>query len=157
MLIALIDKREQFHLWATKNAQNITPPFFTCEAVISEICFLLRNVHNGEAAILSMVEDGILQIDFSLSGEITKIKASMKKYADVLTHLLTCVLLQRKEKFRSTKRSISTMFPKKCGIFTSAVVRFCINGSKTAKTERSTLTISNIMNKQLPRCRKRLN
>ncbi len=83
VLVALIDKREQFHQWATEQAQTITPPFVTCEAVITETCFLLRNVHNGEAAVLSMIEDGILQIDFSLSDEITKIKALMNKYQDV--------------------------------------------------------------------------
>ena len=97
VLVALIDKREQFHLWATEQAQTITPPFVTCEAVITETCFLLRNVHNGSDAVLSMIEDGILQIDFSLSGEITKIKELMNKYQDVPMSFADACLVRMSE------------------------------------------------------------
>ena len=97
VLVALIDKRERFHRWATEQAQTITPPFITCEAVITETCFLLCNVHNGEAAVLSMIEDGILQIDFSLSAEITKIKALMNKYKDVPISFADACLVRMSE------------------------------------------------------------
>ena len=98
VLVALIDKKEQFHLWATEQAQTITPPFVTSEVVITETCFLLRNVHNGESAVLSMIEDGILQIDFPLSGEITKIKALMNKYKDVPMSLADACLVRMSER-----------------------------------------------------------
>ena len=97
VLVALVDKREQFHQWATEQARTITPPFVTCEAVITETCFLLRNVHNGDAAVLSMIEDGILQIDFSLSAEITKIKELMNKYQDVPMSLADACLVRMSE------------------------------------------------------------
>lgn len=97
VLVALIDKREQFHQWASEQAQIITPPFVTCEAVITETCFLLRNVHNGSEAVLSMIEDGILQIDFSLSAEITKIKQLMNKYKDVPMSLADACLVRMSE------------------------------------------------------------
>lgn len=97
ILVALIDKREQFHLWATEQTQNLTPPFITCEAVITETCFLLRNIHKGKEAILSMIEDEILQIDFSLSSEISKIKTLMNKYENVPMSLADACLVRMSE------------------------------------------------------------
>ena len=97
VLVALIDKREQYHIWATEQANKLIPPFITCEAVITETCFLLRNTNKGEDAILSMIEDGILQIDFSLSGEISKIKSLMNNYADVPMSLADACLVRMSE------------------------------------------------------------
>ncbi|CAN5574240.1 hypothetical protein BH20ACI4_BH20ACI4_27870 [soil metagenome] len=97
VLVALLDKREQFHKWATEQAQNLNPPFYTCEAVISETCFLLRSFHKGINAILSMIEDEILQIDFSLSNEISKIKTSMNKYENVPMSLADSCLVGMSE------------------------------------------------------------
>ena len=97
VLVALIDKREQYHLWATEQADKLIPPFITCEAVITETCFLLQNIHKGKDAVLSMIEDGILQIDFSLSGEISKIKSLMNKYADVPMSLDDACLVRMSE------------------------------------------------------------
>jgi predicted nucleic acid-binding protein len=97
VLVALLDKREQFHKWATEQAQNLNPPFLTCEAVISETCFLLRSFHKGIDAVLSMIEDEILQIDFSLSGEISIIKSSMNKYENVPMSLADSCLVRMSE------------------------------------------------------------
>ncbi|WP_334852547.1 PIN domain nuclease [Nostoc sp.] len=44
-LVALINNREQYHRWATKEVANLAYPFFTCEAVITEACFILRDFH----------------------------------------------------------------------------------------------------------------
>jgi len=97
VLVALIDKREQFHLWAIEQAQHLNPPFVACEAVITETCFLLRNVHKGKDAVLSMIEDEILQIGFSLSSEISEIKSLMNKYENVPMSLADACLVRMSE------------------------------------------------------------
>ncbi|MEO8074367.1 MAG: pilus assembly protein [Acidobacteriota bacterium] len=97
VLVALLDQREQYHLWATEQADRLIPPFITCEAVITETCFLLGNTHKGRDAVLSMIEDGILQIDFSISNEISKIKSLMNKYADVPMSLADACLVRMSE------------------------------------------------------------
>lgn len=97
VLVALIDKREQYHGWATEQTQNLLPPFITCEALISETCFLLRNVHKGKDAVLSMLEDEILQIDFSLSDEISKIKSLIGKYKNIPMSLADACLVRMSE------------------------------------------------------------
>ncbi len=80
VIVALIDKREEFHDWTSSHAKTLPVPFLTCETVISESCFLLHNVHNGEKTVLSYIRKRILQIDFSLSAEIEAVETLISKY-----------------------------------------------------------------------------
>jgi predicted nucleic acid-binding protein len=42
VLLALIDRRDRYHIWVTEQLTQIAPPLLTCEAVISEAWFLLQ-------------------------------------------------------------------------------------------------------------------
>jgi predicted nucleic acid-binding protein len=55
LLVAIVNRREAFHQWATQATTNLSYPFFTCEAVITEACFLLQNVYGGEDAVIGLV------------------------------------------------------------------------------------------------------
>lgn len=78
-LVALIDKREQHHEWAKNQIANLRIPYLTCEAVITEACFLLKGVHDGQQTVLSYLSNGILEIDFDLSTEVERIAYLMKR------------------------------------------------------------------------------
>jgi len=97
IVVALIVKREQFHEWTSAQAQTLPVAFLTCEAVISESCFLLRNIYDGEKTVLSYVRKGILQIDFSLSNEIAAIENLMNKYKDIPMSLADACLVRMSE------------------------------------------------------------
>lgn len=43
-LVALIRVQDQFHSWATSQFAALEPPLFTCEAVITEACFLIAKL-----------------------------------------------------------------------------------------------------------------
>ncbi|MFZ4699559.1 MAG: PIN domain-containing protein, partial [Candidatus Methylumidiphilus sp.] len=43
ILVALQNRNDHYHEWAVRKLAHITPPLLTCEAVISETCFLLRD------------------------------------------------------------------------------------------------------------------
>lgn len=101
-LVALIDKREQHHSWTVEQAKNLNPPFVTCEAAISEACFLLRRTPKGADTILSMIEDGLLKIDFSLSDEISAVKSLMKKYENVPMSLTDACLVRMSELIKNS-------------------------------------------------------
>lgn len=83
ILVGLIYKNDQWHDFTIKQAEKLPVPYFTCEAVITEACFLLSDIRDGEEKIFQMIEKGVLQIDFSLADEVTKIKDLMKKYKNV--------------------------------------------------------------------------
>ena len=41
-LVALLDEDEEYQAWATGRIRGLTPPLLTCEAVLTEACFLLK-------------------------------------------------------------------------------------------------------------------
>lgn len=96
-IVALIDKRDKFHQWASSQAETLPIPFLTCEAVISESCYLLHNIYQGEKTVLTYLKKGILQIDFSLSNEVEAIESLMQKYNDVPMSLADACLVRMSE------------------------------------------------------------
>ncbi len=96
-LVALLNRRDRFHRWVRDVLQSVEPPIFTCEPVITETCFLLREIAAGPDAALDLLERGILQIDFHLDAEIAPVRALMKQFANVPMSLADAVLVRMTE------------------------------------------------------------
>jgi uncharacterized protein len=97
VIVGLISAKDQWHEWAFEQAKQLLPPFYVCEAVITEACFLLHNIPDGEQNILGMIAAGHLQINFSLSAEAESIKVLMKKYKDVPMSLADACIVRMSE------------------------------------------------------------
>lgn len=82
-LYALINRREYYHPWAVEQANVLTVPLFTCDAVLSEAHFLLRRVPMGNERLNEMMRAGLLDLSFTSAAHIDRIGALMAKYADV--------------------------------------------------------------------------
>lgn len=98
VIVGLIYQKDQWHEWTFQQANQLLPPFLTCEAVITEACFLLQDIPDGEQNVLGMIAAGYLQIDFSLSGEAANIKSLMKKYENVPMSLADACLVRMSER-----------------------------------------------------------
>jgi predicted nucleic acid-binding protein len=68
-LVALLDRRDQYHGWVKKQLDAIDPPLDTCEAVLSEAAFLLSHLPGGSQALLELVVQGLVAVSFSLQAE----------------------------------------------------------------------------------------
>lgn len=97
VIVGLIHEKDQWHEWAHSQSKQLLPPFYVCEAVITESCFLLHSIPEGEQKVLGMVAAGHLQIEFSLSAEAENIKNLMKKYADVPMSFADACLVRMSE------------------------------------------------------------
>jgi len=82
-LVALLNGRDRYHTWAREMFDAATPPLATCEAVISEACFLLRGIKGGSQAVFGLLERGVIDIAFRLVPNRASIQALMNRYADV--------------------------------------------------------------------------
>ena len=51
-LVALLDRRDEYHVWAVEQLSGLRPPFLTCEAVIAEAFHLLRRLPEARKAEL---------------------------------------------------------------------------------------------------------
>ncbi|MBD1809046.1 PIN domain-containing protein [Microcoleus sp. FACHB-SPT15] len=96
-LVAFIDKSDRFHNWAVENWKTIAIPLFTCEAVISEACFLLQRTYGGQNAVMSLLNTGTIQIPFRLRDEIGRIRELMNRYQNVPMSLADGCLVRMSE------------------------------------------------------------
>jgi uncharacterized protein len=58
-LVALIRQQDAYRDWTTEQLQRISPPLYTCEAVLTEAMFLVRQHSNGRETLLSMLNEGL--------------------------------------------------------------------------------------------------
>jgi predicted nucleic acid-binding protein len=55
-LVAFLNGRDKHHDWAEAQWAQIQPPLLTCEAVISEACFLLRQWEEGAGDVFELLQ-----------------------------------------------------------------------------------------------------
>ena len=60
-LVALINRKDTHYLWAREVWKQLCPLLLVCESVITEACFLLQNLQNGESSILRLLETNVIQ------------------------------------------------------------------------------------------------
>lgn len=96
-LVALLDQRDTYHRWSTERWAQIEPPLLTCEAVLSEACFLLRTLPLGGKAVMELVGRGVVEIAFRLEDQINPIARLMDKYASVPMSLADACLVRMAE------------------------------------------------------------
>ncbi|HBH29545.1 MAG: PIN domain-containing protein [Desulfofustis sp. PB-SRB1] len=82
-LVAFINKSDAHHQWAKTQFSLITPPFISCESVISETCFLLRKSANGPTRIVQLIERELIVFPFDPQAEASSIRKLMEKYRTV--------------------------------------------------------------------------
>lgn len=101
-LVASLNRRDRYHDWAYKTLGSLEPPLWTCEAVISEACFLLRDIAQGPESVLALVDREIVIPDFTLRREVEAVTKLMKKYASVPMDLADACLVRMTELHRQT-------------------------------------------------------
>lgn len=82
-LVALLNRRDRYHVWARERWAHLVPPLFTCEAVLAEACFLVHSLHGGQAAVLDLARRGVLDVSFHVAEEADAVHRLVKKYRDV--------------------------------------------------------------------------
>jgi len=106
-LVAFINGRDRYHEWSKLQWAQIEPPFLTCEAVLSETCFLLRNIGKGQSTVLELLKRGVLNLSFRIEDSIEQIKSLLQKYSDIPMSLADACLVRMSEVY--TGSSILTL------------------------------------------------
>jgi predicted nucleic acid-binding protein len=96
-LVALLNRRDAFHAWARRVMGTLPPPLMSCDAVVSEACFLLRRTSGGADAVLELVDRGLLVLDFRLSAEHDAVRRLMRRYASVPMSVADACLVRMAE------------------------------------------------------------
>ena len=96
-LVAFLNKYDKYHDWSVTQFSQLNPPFYTCESVISEVCFLLRHINNGPQNVFKLLERELVQIPFKLESEISIITSLMNKYKNIPMSLADASLVRMSE------------------------------------------------------------
>lgn len=83
VIVALLDRSENFHRHVVETVGALESPLVTCEAVIAESCYLLRNLSGASEAVLKNVTRGVFQIPFRLSTSVIEVQRILRKYRDL--------------------------------------------------------------------------
>jgi predicted nucleic acid-binding protein len=98
-LVGSLDSDDQWHGWSAKQFAAIRQPALTCEAVISEACFLLREVPDARQKVFALVERGILRIVPLLPEESPAVRVLLARYGKRMDYADAC-LVRMSELFR---------------------------------------------------------
>lgn len=101
-LVALLNRRERHHAWAREQWARFEPPAVTCEAVISEGCFLLQGTEGGVHALMQLFDRGVVRIAFDLSTEFQAVTRLLKRYGDAPMSLADACLVRMAEQFSTS-------------------------------------------------------
>lgn len=96
-LVAFLNKKDQYHEWAIAQFAIMRPPLLTCEAVLSESCFLLRHYKNGSVNVLNLLERELLNIRSRPQDELSAIKILLDRYKDIRMSLADGCLVRMAE------------------------------------------------------------
>jgi predicted nucleic acid-binding protein len=96
-LVAFLNSRDKYHDWAKAQWAQVQPPLLTCEAVVSEACFLLREWSKGSSSVFELLERKVVEISFCLADNIVPVSALLKKYGNVPVSLADACLVRMAE------------------------------------------------------------
>jgi predicted nucleic acid-binding protein len=94
-LIALLSRRDRHHRWAELRSSQVSTPWKTCEAVLSETFFLLGG--HGRRSLAGLLHRKAVVPAFDLARNLDRVLALMQKYADVPMSLADACLVRMSE------------------------------------------------------------
>jgi predicted nucleic acid-binding protein len=95
-LVAFYSTRDKHHAWAFAQLDALRPPLLTCEAVLTEACFLLQRGAGSPAAIMRAVREQVIQI-LNIETEAASLEVLMERHSDVPMSLADACLVRLSE------------------------------------------------------------
>lgn len=77
-LVAFANRRDRYHDWALSLAEQVVEPLLTCEAVLAEAAFHLRN----SELVLSMVDEGLVRVAIKVDEQLPHLLDLARRYRD---------------------------------------------------------------------------
>jgi predicted nucleic acid-binding protein len=100
-IVALFDRSAEHHEKCAAAIATLEDPLVTCEAVIAESCYLLRDLGGAPEAILENVSQDAFLVPFRLHGRAPQVLRLMKKYRDVPMDFADACLVHLADELRT--------------------------------------------------------
>lgn len=93
-IVAFLDADDQYHDWAKAEFARLRPPLLTCEAVLTEACFLVDRAGGDQSGVAQLVERGVLTIVQLFDDEAVSLTGLMRRYKNVPMSLADACLVR---------------------------------------------------------------
>ncbi|HUS28651.1 MAG TPA: PIN domain-containing protein [Kofleriaceae bacterium] len=99
-LVAFLDRREKHHEWAVEMMRQVkSGPLWTCEAVLAEAFYFLREFELDVEPLFQMLERGAIRVDFSLDDSWPRVRTLMGRYRQMdLADASIVVMTERRKR-----------------------------------------------------------
>ena len=81
--------------------QELRKPLATCEAVIAEACYLLRDLSGAPETVIENVEKGVFQIALTLPKSAAAVRRILRKYRDLPIDFADACLIRMAEELNT--------------------------------------------------------
>jgi predicted nucleic acid-binding protein len=92
-LVAFANRSDVHHEWAVQLAEQLTEPLLTCEAVLAEAAFHLRDA----ALVLALLREGLVTLAFDCRDHLPQLATLAERYADRHPDLADLCLIRMSE------------------------------------------------------------
>ena len=79
-IVAYLNRNDPYHAWAVALMKEVRPPMLTCEPVLTEAAYFLREDGAGVDPLFALLERKALRIDFDLASHWTRVRTLMARY-----------------------------------------------------------------------------
>src|SRR5439155_22884604 len=93
-LVAYLTERDGHHDWALETFNSLDLPAITCEAVLTEACFLVERNGQPPTRVLDHAARQEIRIGLQLEREMEAIRALMQRYENVPMSLADACLVR---------------------------------------------------------------
>ncbi len=92
-LVAFVNRQDGYHEWALRLARQVSEPLLTCDAVLAEAAFHLRN----SAVILALVREGLVTPALDILEHLPRLIQLAERFADRRPDLADICLIRLSE------------------------------------------------------------
>lgn len=96
-LVAYLNRRDRHHAWAVACWKAMADPLWTCEAVVSEVVFLLQSEDADPNPMLQLIERDLVRLDFAIADHRPDVFRLLRKYRDRPMSLADACLVRMAE------------------------------------------------------------
>jgi predicted nucleic acid-binding protein len=79
-IVAYLNRNDPYHEWAVAVMKQARPPLLTCEAVLTEAAYFLRDDGVDVDALFAMLERDALRVQFEISTHWPRMRTLMRRY-----------------------------------------------------------------------------
>ncbi len=79
-LVAFLNRNDPYHAWAVALLKQVRRPMLTCEPVLTEVAYFLREDGAPVDALFQLLQRDALRLDFDMSAHWPRVRTLMSRY-----------------------------------------------------------------------------